>query len=129
MRIAVAIFGRGRTRAQTRPLQQQNTDGLIAMLGPSKRAPVYHALVAEQVQKSSGLPMCTLKEVVPEPTSYAAACKSQYAVIWKKPMESEFAGLVAAEAFVVSEVPNDCNIMEALTCKWKCYACDAINKT
>ena len=82
----------GRTRSQTRALQQESSNGLIAMLGPNEGGQVIHALVAEQVENSNGLPTCSMKEVEPEPTSYTAACKSQYSEVWKKSMEAEFAG-------------------------------------
>lgn len=44
----------GRTRAETRAVQQQNTDGLIATLRPIEGDQVVHALMAGQVEKLKG---------------------------------------------------------------------------
>ncbi|CAM9479618.1 unnamed protein product, partial [Sphacelaria rigidula] len=46
----------GRTRVQTKVLQQRNTDGLITMLASNEGGQLVQALVAEQVEKSNGLP-------------------------------------------------------------------------
>ena len=110
----------GRTRAQTRVLQESAT-GLLSMLGPDEGGRVVNALVAEQVEQSDGLPKCTIQEAEPEPTSYAAACASKDAEVWKKSMDAEFAGLVAAGTFTeVSSVPEGCNIVDSRwVFKWK----------
>ena len=67
------------------------------------------------------MPKCTIQEAEPEPTSYTAARASKYAEIWKKSMDAEFAGLLAAGTFTeVSEVPKGCNIVDSKwVFKWK----------
>lgn len=107
---------RGRTKQATRALQQSESAGLIAMLGPSEGGRVVHALVAERVIEPDGPPKCTIAEAEPEPTSFPAACTSKYADVWKKSMDSEFEGLVAAGTFSeVKEVPEGCNVVDS---KW-----------
>lgn len=68
----------GRTRTQTRLRRQRGAEGLVAMLGSIEGGKMVYALMAEGVEQPEKMPECSLKDAEPEPTSYAAACKSQY---------------------------------------------------
>ena len=80
-----------------------------------------HGLVAEQVEQSDGVPKCTIREAEPEPTSYTAASASKYTELWKKSMDAEFVGLVAAGTFTqVSGVPEGCSTADSKRVfRWK----------
>ena len=87
----------GRTRAQTRALNQEAT-GLVSMFGPDEGGKLIHGLlvVQEISREPVELPKCLVREAGPEAVSYPAACSSQYSGVWMEAMRMKFDGLVAA---------------------------------
>ena len=103
----------GRTRAQTRALNQQQATGLLASLGPINGDYTLRALIAEQktLKKPNEIPAEHAKE--PEPTTSAEARASAHADLWEGAINSEFEGLVGS-------VPERSNIVNAKwVFKWK----------
>ena len=70
----------GRTRAQTRTLNQEAAAGLISAVGPCERGRVFQALLAatETGREKTKLPDCLVKEAEPKLTSYTAARSSKH---------------------------------------------------
>ena len=102
----------GRTRAQTRALNQEAAAGLISTIGPCEGGRIFHAILAAQGAggEPTRLPDCLLKEAEPEPTSYSATRSSIHSGVWTEAMQAEFDGLEAAETFAdISEVPSGSN--------------------
>ena len=108
---------RGRTRAQTRTLNQDTTS-LVSVFGPDEGGKLIHRLLAVQkvTRKPSELPKCLVREAGPEPVWYLAACSSEYSNVWMEETSKEFDGLVVAGTFAeVTEIPGGCDILYA---KW-----------
>ena len=108
----------GRTRAQTRALNQEAAAGLISAIRPCEGGRVFQALLAakESGREKAKLPDCLIKEAEPEPTSYSAARSSKHSDVWTEAMSSGFEGLEAAGTSVeISELPEGSNVVES---KW-----------
>ena len=89
----------GRTRAQTRALNQQQATGLLASLGPINGDYTLRALIAEQktLKKPNEIPAEHAKE--PEPTTIAEARASAHTDIWEGAMNLEFEGFACCRNF------------------------------
>ena len=113
----------GRTRAQTRALNQQHATGLLATLGPVSGNHILRVLIAEQrtLKKPNEVAADPAKGAQPEPTTFAEARASVHAELWEGAMNSEFEGLLAAGTFsLVGSVPEGSNIVNAKwVYKWK----------
>ena len=74
----------GRTRAQSRALNQEAAAGVINTIGPCGGGPIFHELLVAQEAGSelTRLPCCLHKEAEPEPTSYSAARSSIHSRVW-----------------------------------------------
>ena len=84
----------GRTRAQTRTHQS----GLLSMLLEERG--ISKALAGQRPphQPTAELPACPASELS-QPTSYAEACASHHAPIWREAMLKVFNGLEATGTF------------------------------
>ncbi|CAB1112508.1 unnamed protein product [Ectocarpus sp. CCAP 1310/34] len=112
----------GRTRAQTRAINQQSVSGLVATLGPISASEIVHALIAEQrAGDAVELPKELIQDVEPEPGSYQEALRSKHATIWDKAMSAEVEGLIRAGTFTLAaKIPEGCNVIDARwVFKWK----------
>ena len=87
---------RGRTRAQTRALNQQQRIGLLSTLGLVAEDQIKNALIAKQaaVKKHSELPLGPVQETEPEPTTFFDACAFVHANLWEEVISFEFQGLL-----------------------------------
>lgn len=65
----------GTTRARTRVFYQ-GLSGSVAVLGPKEGGRIVHALVSEQ--ERSLMPACLIRDVGPEPTTFAGGLASQH---------------------------------------------------
>lgn len=83
----------GRARRQTRIIREQTEasqqlqglSSLVAILGPTERGQLAHALVAEQALSwDEEFPNFTVQEAGPEATTCAAVGSSKYADVWGK---------------------------------------------
>ncbi|CAB1115195.1 unnamed protein product [Ectocarpus sp. CCAP 1310/34] len=111
----------GRTRTQTRAVNQQTPSGLVAALGPLTASEITYTLVAEQKAGQAQLPKEHIQDVQPEPDSYQEARQSKHAEVWDVAMSAEFEGLVRAGTFSLAvKVPIGCNVIDARwVFKWK----------
>ena len=112
----------GRTRAQTRALNQE-VAALVSMFVSDQGGKLIHGLLAVQevTRKPGGFPKCFVREAWPESVSYLAACSSEYSNVWMEAMRMEFYGLVAAGIFAaVTQIPEGCTMVDAKWLdKWK----------
>ncbi|CAB1113542.1 unnamed protein product [Ectocarpus sp. CCAP 1310/34] len=93
----------GRTRAQTRAVNQQSATGLMATLGPISASELIEALLVEQrASDAMELPKVLIQDVESEPSSYKEARQSKYFSIWDKAMSAEFEGLFKSRNVRVS---------------------------
>ena len=85
----------GRTRAQTRALNQQQATGLLASLGPINGDYTLRTLTAEQttLKRQNEIPAEHAKE--PELTTIAEARASAHADLWEGAMDLEFEELLS----------------------------------
>ena len=112
----------GRTRAQTRAVNQQSVPGLMATLGPISATEVVYALLSEQrAGDETELPKELVQDVESEPGSYQEAQRSKYAKIWEGARSAEVEGLIRAGTFTLAvKVPIGCNVIDARwVFKWK----------
>ena len=112
----------GRTRAESRAVEQQGASVLFSMLGPFAGTEMVEALISEQRASDEGeLPKEPVGEVGPEPASFQEARSSKRSAIWDKAMFVEFQGLVAAGTFALAvKTPAGCNVIDAKwVYKWK----------
>ena len=112
----------GRTRAQTRAVNQQSVPGLVATLGPISASEIVYALVAEQrAGDEIELPRELVQDVESEPGSYLEAQQSKYAKTWEVARSAEIKGLIRAGTFTLAvKVPAGCNVIDARwVFKWK----------
>ena len=72
----------GRTRAQTRAVNQQTVPGLMATVGPIFATEVVYSLLSEQrAGDDTELPKELVQDVESEPGNYQEAQRSKYAKI------------------------------------------------
>ncbi|CAB1096750.1 unnamed protein product [Ectocarpus sp. CCAP 1310/34] len=112
----------GRTRAQTRTVNQQSVAGLMATLGLISALEILEALLVEQrASDAMELPKVLIQDVESEPGSYKEVRQSKYLSIWDKAMSAEFEGLFRAGTFALAVVvPISCNVIDARWAyKWK----------
>ena len=112
----------GRTRAQTRAVNQQSVPGLMATLGPISASEIILALLVEQrASDAMELPKVLIQDVESEPGSYQEARQSKYSTIWDEAMSVEFEGLLRAGTFALAvKAPIGCNVIDARwVYKWK----------
>ncbi|CAB1120053.1 unnamed protein product [Ectocarpus sp. CCAP 1310/34] len=112
----------GRTRAQTRAVNQQSVPGLMATIGPISGTEVLYALLSEQrAGDETELPKELVQDVESEPGSYEEAQRSKYAKIWEGARSAEVEGLMRAGTFTLAvKVPIGCNVIDARwVFKWK----------
>ena len=112
----------GRTRAQTRAVNQQSVSGLVATLGPISASEIMYALLAEQrAGDAVELPKELVQDVESEPGSYQEARQSKHAKIWDGAMSAEVEGLIRAGTFTLAvKIPVGCNVIDARwVFKWK----------
>ena len=112
----------GRTRAQTRAVNQQSVSGLVATLGPISASEIMYALLAEQrAGDAVELPKELVQGVESEPGSYQEARQSKHAKIWDGAMSAEVEGLIRAGTFTLAvKIPVGCNVIDARwVFKWK----------
>ena len=112
----------GRTRAQTRAVNQQSVPGLVAILGPISASETVYALLAEQKAGDEiELPKELVQDVESEPGSYQEAQQSKYANIWEVARSVEIEGFIGAGTFTLAvKVPVGCNVINATwVFKWK----------
>ena len=112
----------GRTRAQTRAVNQQSVPVLVATLGPISTSEIEYARVAEQrAGDEIELPKELVQDVESEPGSYQEAQQSKYAKIWEVARSAEIEGLIRAGTFTLAvKVPVGCNVIDARWfLKWK----------
>ena len=112
----------GRTRAQTRAVNQQSVPGLVANLGPIFASEIVYALVAEQrAGDEIELPKGLVQDVESEPGNYQEAQQSKNAKIWEVARSAEIEGLIRAGTFTLAvKVPVGCNVLDARwVFKWK----------
>ena len=105
----------GRTRAQTRAVNQQSVPGLVATLGPISASEIVYALVAElRAGDEIELPKELVQDVESEPGSYQEAQQSKYAKVWEVARSADIEGLIRAGTFTVAvKVPVGCNVIGA----------------
>ncbi|CAB1112906.1 unnamed protein product [Ectocarpus sp. CCAP 1310/34] len=112
----------GRTRAQTRAVNQQSVPGLVASLGPISATELVYTLMSEQrAGDETELPKELVQDVESVPDSYQEAQRSKYAKIWEGAMSAEVEGLIRAGTFTLAaKVPISCNVIDARwVFKWK----------
>ncbi|CAB1096365.1 unnamed protein product [Ectocarpus sp. CCAP 1310/34] len=112
----------GRTRAQTRAVNQQSVSGLMATLGPISASEIVEAPLMEQrASDAVELPKVLIQDVQSEPGSYQEARQSMYSTIWDKAMSAEFEGLLRTGTFALAvKAPIGCNVIDATwVYKWK----------
>lgn len=122
----------GRTRAQTRTLNQEAAADLIGVFGSDKGDKVIHGLLAVHGDtcKLGELLNCVVGEMESEPVSYSATCSSEFSDEWMELMENEFDGIEAAETLEeVNEIPEGCNIVNVKELyQWKGDSCVMVER-
>ena len=112
----------GRTRVQTRAVNQQSVPDLVATLGPISASEIVYGLVAEhRAGDEYELPKELVQDVESEPGNYREAQQSKYAKILEVARSAEIKGLIRAGTFTLAvKVPVGCNVINARwVFKWK----------
>ena len=108
----------GRTRSQTRALQDRGLVSAAAHTGPDikkelrKATAMYTALLCTGQGEPIGK---LLKDVESAPRSLAEARRSFYSKLWEEAMMAEFGGLQASGTFVKSQLPEG---RKPITSRW-----------
>ena len=121
----------GKTRAQTRAVNQQSVPGLVATLGSISASEIVNALVADQrAGYEIELPTELLQNVESGPGSYQEAQQLMCAKISEVTRSAEIKGLIRAGTFTLAaKVPVGCNVIDARwVFKWKADATGKIVK-